>query len=267
MYKLIVSDLDGTLLNEHHVVSEYSKSVIKKLQKVGKIIYLATGRHYEDAKKIYQELDLDAYLISSNGGMVHNKNNEKIYSFYLDKKIAKEISELEVSKDLHFNFFTEKNHFVYEEAHWIKEFIKDDTEFIPEIINEWSEKEEILKMFYVSDKYDELLKVQNEIIKKYGNYVDVMFSLPTILEIIPKGVSKANAIKSLAKKEKISKEHIIAFGDGFNDLDMLKTVGKGLIMGNAHDKLKKALPNNEIILTNRENGVAKYLESLFYSNL
>ena len=63
--------------------------------------------------------------------------------------------------------------------------------------------------------------------------------------------------------ENIDISNILAFGDGFNDLDMLSKVGKGIIMGNASEKLKKALPNNEVIGLNSEDAVAKYLEKLY----
>ncbi len=55
----------------------------------------------------------------------------------------------------------------------------------------------------------------------------------------------------------------VAFGDGFNDREMLEVVGKGFIMGNAHDKLRQALPNHKVIQTNDEDGVANTLKELF----
>ena len=93
--------------------------------------------------------------------------------------------------------------------------------------------------------------------------MDTMYSMEQCLEIMPKHVSKGYAIKEIAKLENINIDEIIAFGDGFNDLEMLSIVGKGCIMGNASEKLKNALPNNEIIGLNHEDAVAKYLEKLY----
>ena len=60
-----------------------------------------------------------------------------------------------------------------------------------------------------------------------------------------------------------SLDETIAFGDGMNDLEMLSLVGRGVVMGNAHDRLVKALPDHERTLSSDEDGVARYLERLF----
>ena len=78
-----------------------------------------------------------------------------------------------------------------------------------------------------------------------------------------RGVSKGMAIKEILSREGISLEESIAFGDGLNDLDMLSTVGKGLLMGNCNYKLTDALPDHEVIGTNDEDGVARYLAEIF----
>ncbi len=69
--------------------------------------------------------------------------------------------------------------------------------------------------------------------------------------------------EEISKLEGIDTKDIIAFGDGFNDLEMLSVVGKGCIMENASEKLKKALPKNEIIGKNTEDAVANYLKKLY----
>jgi hydroxymethylpyrimidine pyrophosphatase-like HAD family hydrolase len=77
-----------------------------------------------------------------------------------------------------------------------------------------------------------------------------------------KAVDKSNAIAKILERENLDFSHAVSFGDGFNDEMMLKSTGKGLIMGNAPDTLKNKLPHLEVIATNHEDGVAKYLSKL-----
>ena len=74
------------------------------------------------------------------------------------------------------------------------------------------------------------------------------------------GVSKGHALEAIAKKNACELVDCIAFGDGMNDVEMLSMAGKGLVMGTSHEKVKQALPNAEILGSNSEEAVARYLE-------
>lgn len=74
------------------------------------------------------------------------------------------------------------------------------------------------------------------------------------------GVSKGHALEAVAKKLDLTLENCVAFGDGMNDVEMLSMASKGLVMGTSHEKVMKALPNNEVIGSNAEDAVAHYLQ-------
>ena len=76
-----------------------------------------------------------------------------------------------------------------------------------------------------------------------------------------KSIDKAVSIEQVLEKEGFTLEEVVSFGDGFNDVQMLSASGKGLIMGNAPDLLKETLPDLEVIKTNAEDGVARYISS------
>jgi hydroxymethylpyrimidine pyrophosphatase-like HAD family hydrolase len=90
-----------------------------------------------------------------------------------------------------------------------------------------------------------------------------MFSTEYSLEVINANTSKAHAVFSILKDFNIDKKETIAFGDGFNDYELLNEAGMGFIMGNAHYKLKNSLPHLEIIDYNDNNGVLKKLKNIF----
>jgi len=93
--------------------------------------------------------------------------------------------------------------------------------------------------------------------------VNIAFVLEHCLEIFSKESNKANAARFLLEKDSLTLKDSVAFGDGCNDYNLLKEAGKGYVMGNALYRLKEALPENETVETNADNGVAKKLVELF----
>ena len=220
MYKVVVSDLDGTLLNSDQEVSELSKKVIRELHNRGIKFYIATGRAYPDAKRIMESIGIKIPLISANGGVIND----------VDGKV---------------NPFKEEPHFTSE--------IKPIEEL---------RKRNITKIYYIGPR-KELLKLEKIILEKTEGKVNVAFTHPECLEIFDMNVNKAIAVKTLCDIEGFTLDDVIAFGDGFNDYEMLKEAKKGCIMKNAHYTLKEALPNLEIVTSNSRNGVAKKLMEVY----
>ena len=81
MYPVVVSDLDGTLLNKQHQLSPRTKEVITQLSERGVKFVFATGRHFLDVEQIRAQLGIDMYLITSNGAMVHNTRTADVSAF------------------------------------------------------------------------------------------------------------------------------------------------------------------------------------------
>lgn len=91
MYKLIVSDLDGTLVDGNKKVSEYTKKVVKRLKEMGIEFIIATGRSYKGAKHIYDLLELDGEIVCNNGTTIYDGNGELIFQRTLSSKITYEV--------------------------------------------------------------------------------------------------------------------------------------------------------------------------------
>ncbi|MDK2917708.1 MAG: hypothetical protein PWQ37_441 [Candidatus Petromonas sp.] len=262
-YRAVISDLDGTLLNSNHQVSEYTKKVIKKVLSRGVHFFIATGRHHVDVNHIRKQLGLDTVFITSNGCRVHNPNKETVLAYDLSEDIVKQLLAIEIDPNIHVNIYQDDQWFVEKENKWINQF-HNDSGFFYEIVDfETLEKYTASKLFFICDDHEKLVELQHKIENIFPGRLNLSFSLPTCLEIMPHGISKGFAIKKVLEKYRVHPKESVAFGDGLNDLEMLQIVGKGFIMGNAHDKLKAALPNNPIIETNDEDAVANTLEKLF----
>ncbi|TCO77493.1 Cof-type HAD-IIB family hydrolase [Marinisporobacter balticus] len=262
-YKAVISDLDGTLLNSDHKISDYTKEIIHKVIEKGVKFFIATGRHHMDASYIREQLGLDTTLITSNGSRVHNEKREEVFAYDLDEEIVQNILNMDFDSDIYANMYLGDRWLVERENKWANQF-KNESGFFYEIIEFKSlETYKASKIFFICEEHEKLVQVKERIEEAFHGQLNIAFSLPECLEIMSQGVSKGMALEKVLKEYAIYPNEVVAFGDGFNDLEMLKFAGKGLVMGNAQDKLKMVLVGHEVIQTNDENGVAKYLEELF----
>ncbi|MFK4785975.1 Cof-type HAD-IIB family hydrolase [Fusobacterium sp. MFO224] len=265
MYKAVITDLDGTLLNSKHEISDYSKKIIKKIIDKGIKFIIATGRHHKDAMCFKEQLGADSFLISANGSVVHDYKNNPVINNTIPENYAEYFLNLDLEEEIMQNVYTFDKWYVNVDVPEVNEFHKESG-FAPNVVElRKIRKDNISKFAYICrdsrvlDELEAKLKKDKDIADK----IDITASLDVCLEIMGKGVSKGKAISQILEKEGISLEETIAFGDGLNDKEMLELVGKGLIMGNASEKLKEALPNNEVIGTSDEDSEAKYLEKIF----
>lgn len=269
MYKVVVSDLDGTLLNSDQEVSDISKRVIRKLLKKGVKFYIATGRAYPDAKHIMESIGIKIPLISANGGVINDKDGNEIYRNNLEgnyRDILLDIDYLKYSNLIHLNVYSNNRWFLVNKERKFNPF-EDEPTYMYEIETvENLKKMDVTKIFFIGPHKD-LKKLEMEIYTKTNGEVNIAFTHPDCLEVFDSEVNKANAIKKLGEINDFEMNDVVAFGDGFNDYEMLKSVKKGYIMKNAHYTLKEALPKHEIVTSNSRNGVALKLLEIFNINL
>ncbi len=262
-YKAVISDLDGTLLNSNHKVSDYSKKVIKDIVNKGVKFFIATGRHHIDAEHIRNKLELDTILITSNGSRVHDVQRRELFAYDIDEKTVRNILDIDFDNEIHVNIYQGDKWFVEIENEKFKEF-HNEFGFSYEVMNfKALEEYSASKVFFICKDQEKLVRLKEKIEDMIPKKLNITFSTPYCLEIMASGISKGSALKSVLQQYEINMDEVIAFGDGLNDFEMLQLVGKGIIMGNAYDELKKALPKNEVIQSNDEDGVVKYLEKLF----
>lgn len=267
MYKGVVTDLDGTLLNSKSNVSEYTKQVITKLVEKGIKFYIATGRNYDGAKNIMEKLNLDIPLVTSNGARITDSKGNEIYSNNLKKKYRNKILQIDykkIDKDIILNGYSGDEWNTVEE---IEKKLRDaGYELLEKPIclkMKDFRKKEFNKLFYLGE-HEPLLKMEKLIKSLCNEEVNVVFVNNHCLEVFSKNCDKSKGAEILLKKDGLTLDDVVAFGDGYNDYELLKNAKKGYIMGNAIDRLINALPNNEIILTNEEDGEAKKLEEIFF---
>jgi Cof subfamily protein (haloacid dehalogenase superfamily) len=262
MYKVIVSDLDGTLLNNEHHLSPFTRKVLTSLVNAGIKFILATGRHFIDVKAITDSLGMDIYLVTSNGAVVTDRNHQVIYSKTIPTHIAQELSELHMPMpDIATNIYTFDAWYVDRPMPEYLEFHKDSGFAYTLADLKTLDKQNITKFFFMGEHSD-LAELEQMLNDRYGDQLHVTFSLPDCLEVMAEGVNKGAAIESILAQNHLPLTSAVAFGDGMNDYEMLAVVGLGVVMENAHERLKMALPDSPRAGLNDEDGVAHFLTSL-----
>lgn len=268
-YKLIVTDMDGTVLGGDHKITEENMRALKEADERGVKVVFATGRFHDSAKEHVTFLEEVMPIVSSNGAIIkHPITNEVLYCNSIDKDISLKIVETLDNLDLSYQIYTDneilQKYKTEEEKIKMQDFIKNTFSDKTEIIFKKDLKEDIKDLnilkFNVMDFERPLLmkEARKEVEKIEG--LEVTSSWNDNVEIMNAGSSKGSAVKFLCELLNIDKEEIIAFGDNYNDISMLEYVGMGVAMGNAEEDVKKIA--SYITESNTESGVAKAIDDL-----
>lgn len=247
-FKMIVTDMDYTLLGKDKTISERNKQAIKKASQKGIKIVIATGRIYTSAKVYAKLIGIDTPIIASNGAIIRQDHtNNTIFQSILPDEIIREMIAICHKNEVYCHLYTSKT--VYAEKLtnisntynlWNENLAKEDkidiqiNENLEEVIK--AEKGNILKAVVVDKDENKVKSIRNEILKT--GMVSVSQSLKNNLEVMNTGVSKGNAIKILSEIYKINREEIMSFGDNENDISMIEYAGLGIAMKNAEECLK-----------------------------
>lgn len=260
MVKLVVSDLDGTLLDTEHKLTERTLETVRKVVEQGVQFMLATGRHYQDVCLIAEQLGVEVCLITSNGARVHDHQGQLIYENHMPSHLVEKVLALSEGFDVHRNLY-QGEYWLVEEPHEALLAIHDASGFRYQI-TDFSQIElaHIDKIYFTADH--ELLVELERLLKQHlSEDLYITFTSPEYLEVMNIGVSKGQALQMLLEEQGIHPSHVMALGDGMNDKEMLSLVGHQVVMENAADRVKSLFPDSKIAKSNSDEGVADYLES------
>ncbi len=259
--ELVVSDLDGTLLNPEHVLSTKTIQTVRLLVEGGCQFMLATGRHYQDVYLLARQIGVDMCLITSNGGRVHNQAGELLYENHMPAELVKRVLELSDDFQVHRNLY-QQDLWLVEEPHEQLLAIHHSSGFEYQFRN-FSEMslEHIDKIYFTAD-HEVLVALETVLKQNLDGLLNITFTSPEYLEVMNLGVSKGQAMQMIMQQLGLHPDQVVALGDGMNDREMLSVVGHGVVMENASTELKKVLPDLNRAKSNSEDGVADYLQQL-----
>lgn len=261
--KIVASDLDGTLLAPNHQLSDFTKLTLKKLHEQGYTFIFATGRHHVDVAGIRQIAGIPAYMITSNGARVHDQNDQRMYSQDVPQKLVQPVIDI-VRQDpnIFIHMYQNEDWLLDREDEMLAKFHSESGFSYKRFEADNAPSDGIAKVFFTHPEQDHeyLVTFEQKLKDAFGDKLNIAFSTPWCLEVMAAEVSKGHALDAVAKSLNLTLDNCVAFGDGMNDAEMLAMAGKGLIMGTSHEKVMKALPDNEVIGSNADDAVAHYLE-------
>ena len=257
MIQAVVLDLDGTLLNTEHEISSYNYEVIQQLKAQNIAIFLATGRSFNSMRPYYQQLKLNTPAICYNGAKIVYSDGT-VTEFPVAEEQVKKMIDLAHVRSIHMN--------IYQDEVWYVEDAKNEESQLYHQISGLTPVQRSFdtlphykstKVLYVSS-HEVLLTLQAQLHEIFGQDIESTFSKPYFLEILQAGVHKGSTVKKVMQEYGIELKNVIAFGDQFNDMEMLQTVGIGIAMENAVPKLKEVAV--DIAQPHNKSGVGVYLQ-------
>lgn len=265
--KMIVFDLDGTLLDIDHQLQEKTIEAVKMIRDKGIRTLVATGRMYCSAKPHTDRLGIVDPIITYNGALVVDPSNQKeIFHAPIPFTIAKKIAKMVVKNDYHLQLYIDDKLYVAEENEFTDRY-EDISGIKANAVGRLDEflNAEPTKMLIIEEDEDKQVEINNFLKENFGDEIELSSSYPSFIEITKKDMSKAVPIKKIAADFKIKQEEIMAFGDGLNDLKMIEWAGTGVAMQNAHSELQEHA--DDTAPDHNELGIARYLKQHFKLNL
>lgn len=254
--KLFVSDLDGTMLPDGNVVSAENIAAVRCAVEAGVTVTIATGRMFEAALPVAEALGVDVPIISYNGGLIKSPSGRVYEEHTVDPALAHDIIAFCKARGWYIQSYS-GGVLRYVEACDESRFYENSQKLTGEAVG-WdglfAHTAGNCKLLLVTKELSVTLARAEAVLAAFGKHVDVTRSADCLIEIVPKGISKATALRSLAAKLGIPVEETMAIGDAYNDLPMLQAAGRSIAMGNAFPAVKEATDYET--LTCEENGLA-----------
>lgn len=254
MIKLIAIDMDNTLLNDQKQVPTNFEAVLDECQRRGITVVIASGRPLNTLKELFGPLATKLSYVTDNGGLVE-LNGKIIHTSLMDQKTIHEIAHLVKGVDDCCLVYCALDH-AYVDRHalidqdvighyYIDLRIVEDLETVMAPVN----KVTVYSRSHVVDITESLVR------PAFGEQLEVVISDKVWADVMNKQVHKGIGIEALMKALNLKREETMAFGDYFNDVEMLKTVGESYVMTNAPEEMKQY--GKHIAKSNNEEGVTQ----------
>lgn len=260
-YKMLVLDMDDTLLTDDHKISKENKEMLFKAQELGVYVVLASGRPTMAMTAFAKELQLDvynSYMLSFNGAVITDVKEDKVlFEQSLTKQQIHELYDYSLKSRTHI--------ITYVDGKIVSE---SDSEYIDVEVNitgmehnkvpSFKDKVKAAAVKCILLEEPTYLKGIEKELKAAMPHLSIAMSKPFFLEVAPNGIDKAASLKILAEKLNIHQSEIIAVGNAGNDLTMIEYAGLGVWVDNVTPELRDRA--DVIVASNNDHGVAEVVQ-------
>ncbi len=264
--KALCSDIDGTLLNSVRDLSPRLKAVVGEFPADFPVI-LASSRMPDAMRHLLHDMNrFPQPLIAYNGGYVLSADGEVLEDVSIPVDLVAKILRLTHKTDIHVSLYQGENWYEEKDDYWSQREVKNTkVEFTwmaaQNVVELWSKDNSGAHKVMCMGTSQDISWLFGELHFEHALDLHLYRSSDTYLEIAPKAISKATGLrKILENAHNFGMESVIAFGDNYNDIDLIQSVGWGVAVENARMEVKAVA--NEITHHNKEDGVAATLEKI-----
>ena len=257
-YKMLVVDMDDTLLTDNHEISNENKEMLLRAQELGVYVVLASGRPTSAMIEFAKELQCDvnnSFMISFNGSVITDLKEDKIlFEHSLTKEQIHSLYDFSQQNNTHIITYIDGQ--IISEKH--SEYIdieKNITGLKLNIVSSFKDTVTTSAVKCILLEEPKYLKSVETVLKAAMPDLSICMSKPFFLEAAPNGIDKGASIKILAEKLNIHQSEIIAVGNAGNDLTMVQFAGLGVWVDNVDPELRHFA--DVIVASNNNHGVAE----------
>ncbi len=263
MFKLIATDLDGTLLTDERKITQYTKDILKQAVDKGVDFVICTGRMYDSLKYILPELPFCRYAITCMGAEIYDNFEKKcIYEKSIPEEYAQIMARYALAKNIHMNIYIDNILYTNSLDKYSLRYFEETTSMATQIegdVLEFIKGKKISKLIYIGEPEDMEISGR-EITDLLCGKVNICASNKRYVEMSAIDAQKDITLNLLAEKLNVERKEMIVFGDSGNDMAMLKNTGFSVCVGNGWPEAKSV--SNIIVESNNDDGVAKTVKRL-----
>jgi len=266
MFKIIFSDIDGTLLNADRELSAYTIETIRKLSKAEIPFILISSRMPAAMRHLQMKMNIEHLpLISYNGGLILI-DGKSVSSTEIPIQILTELHDFNKNHDVHLSLFHNDEWYVPRDDFWTQREI-NNTKVQPafqsnlDVLEKWQNENKGAHKIMAMGEEEKIDAIKQFLLQNFPDQLHLYRSKPTYLEIAPKAISKLTAVQYLLDNHfKLPLSQSMAFGDNYNDVEMIRGVGMGIAVGNAKPEVLEIA--HMVTTPGKEDGVAKSISEL-----
>lgn len=240
-FLLAAVDLDGTLLGPAQGVSPENAAALAGLQARGVTVAIASGRRYQNSMRLHRSLGLKGPIISCQGALVIDPETDEVFEeHFLPPPLASELVADGEARGYTVIYYHRRRLCVARRDHWIELYesrIAERAEIVPDLRS--LEGAEALKIVWYGEPA-EVCAARPGVEEKYRGRADVISTDPENLEFMLAGIDKGVGLRAVIKHYDVPLERTVAFGDGENDVPMLRLAGFGVAMDGGSEVARRA---------------------------
>ncbi len=263
MFKIIASDLDGTLLNSEKTVSDYTVKTLQRAFDKGVNFVICTGRMYGSMGYLIPKIPFCRYAITSMGAEIYDIfENKRIYECPLEEEHVMMLAEYGLKNNVHMNIYIDNVLYTNSLDKYSQKYYEDTTTMALPIegdVLEFLKGKKLSKLIFIGEPED--MPKHNEAIQgMLGGKINICASFKHYVECSNIKAQKDITLNRFIKELGFTQDELIVFGDSGNDESMLKNTGFSVCVGNGWEEAKKA--SNLIVESNDNDGVARTVQRL-----